>query len=424
MEDDVVIKAEGLWKRYGIPPEKNLPTYLASLGYNFLLGKSLRRWSKDDSGIWALRDVSFEVKRGEAFGIIGRNGSGKSTLLKILAGTSPPTFGKITVKGRVFSMIELSAGMNPELSGRENVRLLATVMGFSPRWIARKLPEIEDFCELEEWFDRPVWQYSSGMMARLGFAVAINVDADVLLIDEVMAVGDLAFQRKSYEWFEKNTNNKTIVVVSHSLAQIARICNKTIVLDKGEQLFYGEASKGITVYEDLVRTEIQSKISAHGNNKTFQISYDFGEVSLLSAELFSNNEKVDVINSGDPIDIIINIKVHQSFPEIRITVVIEDIRNIGIVWFRPIISQAEIGEYSIHIKVPELWLTKGQYFMRIGGTVGTIKKRSFNIQNVLSFYVIQESMLDVEYSGYYSPPYSCSISINNSFDGNLNNLGG
>jgi ABC-type polysaccharide/polyol phosphate transport system ATPase subunit len=175
MEDDVVIKAEGLWKRYGIPPEKNLPTYLASLGYNFLLGKSLRRWSKDDSGIWALRDVSFEVKRGEAFGIIGRNGSGKSTLLKILAGTSPPTFGKITVKGRVFSMIELSAGMNPELSGRENVRLLATVMGFSPRWIARKLPEIEDFCELEEWFDRPVWQYSSGMMARLGFAVAINV---------------------------------------------------------------------------------------------------------------------------------------------------------------------------------------------------------------------------------------------------------
>jgi ABC-type polysaccharide/polyol phosphate transport system ATPase subunit len=129
-------------------------------------------------------------------GIIGLNGSGKSTLLKVLSGTTPPNYGNVKVDGRLFSMIELSAGMNLELTGRENCRLLGAVMGFTPQEIAQHIPAIEEFCELGDWFDRPIRTYSSGMHARLGFGVAMNVDADIILIDEVLAVGDVVFQKK------------------------------------------------------------------------------------------------------------------------------------------------------------------------------------------------------------------------------------
>ncbi len=404
-----MIKVEGLWKHYGLPPEESLGHRLKRYGGALLHGRNAMqakpRWLKEDSSLWALRDINFEVQRGENLGIIGRNGSGKSTLLKVLAQTSPPTYGKVTVNGRIFSMIELAAGMNLELTGRENVRLLATVMGFSPRWTARRLPEIENFCELEEWFDRPVWKYSSGMMARLGFAVGIHSEAEIYLIDEVLAVGDLAFQRKSYEWFEKNLSNKTVILVSHSLPQIARICSNSIVIEKGQKLFEGEATNGISFYEDMVRARIQSQQTTE-KKSTYRATYDFGEVTLVSAELFSKGTLVEKFNSGDEVDMILKIKIHEKFPEMRLTVIIEDIHGIAVVWFRPMISQPCIGLYEIKIHVPEFWLGKGQYFVRIGCSVGEIKRKSFNIQNVINFFVMQESEFDVDSVGFYSPPWS------------------
>lgn len=237
MNDDVIIKVEGLWKRYGLP----LVPAVRGLVHRLRSGKGS---ISNEGGPWALRDVSFEVKQGETLGIIGRNGAGKSTLLKILAGVTPPTRGQIEVRGRVFPMIELNAGIHPELTGRENVHLLAAIMGLSRQEVEAKVPEIEEFTELEEWFDQPVRKYSSGMLARLGFGVAMNVEANVLLIDEVMAVGDLVFQRKCYDRIEQLHSSKvTILLVSHSIRQVERLCSKTMWLRNGAIAMYGDVQK-------------------------------------------------------------------------------------------------------------------------------------------------------------------------------------
>jgi ABC-type polysaccharide/polyol phosphate transport system ATPase subunit len=202
MSEDVVIKVDHLWKCYGLPPSPDFKGVLK----NIKNGRPLF-YAPNDSGPWSLSDVNFEIKKGEVLGVIGRNGAGKSTLLKVLAGVSPATRGSIAVKGRVFPMIELAAGMHLDLTGRENVRLLGAVMGIPYFEMEANVPKIEEFCELGEWFDRPVYQYSSGMAARLGFAVAMHVNADVLLIDEVLSVGDFLFQKKDV------TNRRCKIIV-------------------------------------------------------------------------------------------------------------------------------------------------------------------------------------------------------------------
>ncbi|NQU75511.1 MAG: ABC transporter ATP-binding protein [Planctomycetes bacterium] len=251
-----VIVVDALWKRYGLP----LPEFYYGWRER-LLSKKRRRLSGADAqpeasspeavnpSSWALRDLSFEVGRGETLGLIGRNGAGKSTLLKVLAGVTPATRGRVSVAGRIFSMIELNAGLHRELTGRENVRLLGAIMGLSREAIDRRMPGIEQYCELGDWFDRPVWKYSSGMLARVGFAVAVNVDADVLLVDEVLAVGDLAFQRRCYDRIaELKKNGVTIVFVSHSMRQVERLCDRTILLEQGRLSLADTTAKVVDRY--------------------------------------------------------------------------------------------------------------------------------------------------------------------------------
>jgi ABC-type polysaccharide/polyol phosphate transport system ATPase subunit len=184
--DDVVIKVDNLWKRYGLP----LPGFVRK-GQGWLkrnlsshARRSASRPELEKESHFALKDFSLEVKRGQTLGIIGHNGAGKSTLLKILAGVTLPTSGRVEILGRVFPMIELNAGIHPEFTGRENVRILGAIMGLSQAEIEAKVSEIEEFCELQEWFDKPVRMYSSGMLARLGFGVAVEVESDILLVDE------------------------------------------------------------------------------------------------------------------------------------------------------------------------------------------------------------------------------------------------
>ena len=167
MSDDIIIDVKNVWKRYGLPP---------------LLPWKRHALREEDC---ALTDISFQVRRGGSLGILGRNGAGKSTLLKLLAGVTPPDKGSIDIRGSIFPMIELNAGISMELSGRENIQLLATIMGFNDKAIRRLEPEVVDFSELEGWIDKPVWQYSSGMLARLAFGIAVHARADILLVDEV-----------------------------------------------------------------------------------------------------------------------------------------------------------------------------------------------------------------------------------------------
>lgn len=250
------IHVENLWKRYGLPIRP-------------VMRQAARRitgrppLALEENGPWALKDVSFSVEAGETLGIVGRNGSGKSTLLKVLAGVSPVTRGNVLLEGRVFPMIELNSGMNTELSGRENIYLLGSIMGVPAQRMKALYPQIVDFSELGAWLDEPVWKYSSGMRARLGFGVAMNVDASVLLIDEVLAVGDMAFKRKCFGRIESLSKNGTaIVFVSHNIRQIERICDRALYLDQGEIRAIGRPTEVTYRYSsDLLSDEFTQKLA-------------------------------------------------------------------------------------------------------------------------------------------------------------------
>jgi ABC-type polysaccharide/polyol phosphate transport system ATPase subunit len=205
---------------------------------------------------WALKNVSFEVPQGSTFGLIGRNGAGKSTLLKCLAKILYPDTGTITSRGRMASMLELGSGFHPELSGRENVFLNASILGMSKKDVTRKFDEIVDFSGVEKFIDQPVKSYSSGMYVRLGFAVAINVDPDILVVDEILAVGDAGFKAKSKRKFEefKNTG-RTVIMVSHSASSVREMCDSVAWIDHGKLRQVGEAGTVMSAYETWIADE-------------------------------------------------------------------------------------------------------------------------------------------------------------------------
>src|SRR5581483_2922206 len=214
-----------------------------------LLSGGIVRDLKPDTIFEALKGVSFDVSAGKTFGIVGRNGSGKSTMLKLIAGIGKPTSGTVRVNGRVSALIELGAGFQPEISGRENVFINGLMLGLSRREIAQRFDEIVRFAELEEFIDAPVKTYSSGMYMRLGFAVAINVDPDVLLVDEVLAVGDEAFTHKCLDKFaEFRRRGKTILLVTHSLPVVERFCDDAVWLDEGSVRAQGDPRRVVDAY--------------------------------------------------------------------------------------------------------------------------------------------------------------------------------
>ena len=208
------------------------------------------------SQLWAVRHVDLDVAPGECIGVIGRNGSGKSTLLQMLAGVTAPTEGRVTVRGKVAPLISVGVGFHPELTGRENVYVNAAILGLSRAEVDARLEAIIDFADVAGFVDTPVKFYSSGMFVRLGFAVAINVNPQVLLIDEVLAVGDLAFQMKCFDKMsEIRDSGATVVVVSHNLNAVRRMCDHTMVLHNGAQRFYGATTDAISLYHQLLGEE-------------------------------------------------------------------------------------------------------------------------------------------------------------------------
>ncbi|HVT77699.1 MAG TPA: ABC transporter ATP-binding protein, partial [Acidimicrobiales bacterium] len=208
------------------------------------------------SHLWAVRHVDLDVAPGECVGVIGRNGSGKSTLLQMLAGVTAPSEGRVSVRGKVAPLISVGVGFHPELTGRENVYVNAAILGLSRAEVDARLDDIIDFADVTGFVDTPVKFYSSGMFVRLGFAVAINVNPQVLLIDEVLAVGDLAFQMKCFDKMaEIRDSGATVVVVSHNLNAVRRMCDHTMVLHNGAQRFYGATADAISLYHQLLGEE-------------------------------------------------------------------------------------------------------------------------------------------------------------------------
>lgn len=254
-DSDILVRVEGVSKKFCRSLKKSLWYGVHDVASELLPvnRRSKNEIRKSDSlrpeEFWAVRDVSFELRRGECLGLVGRNGAGKTTLLKMLNGLIKPDTGRIEMRGHVGAIIALGAGFNPILTGRENIYIAGSLRGMAKKQIDAKLEEIIDFAELGEFIDSPVQSYSSGMNVRLGFAVAASLEPDVLLLDEVLAVGDAAFRNKCYSRVGDLLGKTAVILVTHNMGHIARICDSALVLKKGEILFHGQASEGISLYD-------------------------------------------------------------------------------------------------------------------------------------------------------------------------------
>jgi len=267
-QNDIAIRVENLSKCYQIydtPRDRLKQMVLPRLQRG--IGKQATRYYRE---FWALKDVSFEVKKGETVGIVGRNGSGKSTLLQLICGTLSPSSGSVTTHGRIAALLELGSGFNPEFTGRENVYMNASILGLSAEEIDARFEDIVAFADIGDFVNQPVKTYSSGMMVRLAFSVAINVTPEILVVDEALSVGDELFQRKCFARIEAiRASGATILFVSHSGMQIIEYCDRAILLDSGEQIFKGSPKETVSIYQKLlysppdkraiIRSEIKSK---------------------------------------------------------------------------------------------------------------------------------------------------------------------
>src|SRR5258708_5453562 len=260
----------------------------------------LRR-AKRFEEFWALRDVSFEIEEGTTFGLIGANGSGKSTMLKLLAGIMRPSAGEVRVKGRVGALLEVGAGFHPDLTGRQNVYLNGSILGFSTREINRKFDEIVSFAEMEAFIDNPVRNYSSGMYIRLGFAVAVHMDPDILLIDEVIAVGDEAFQKKCMGRMRQfMEEGKTILFVTHAVDAIRDLCSQAALLSKGQLVAFGDPSEVIRAYRNKVGHTPTGETIDHVS------AVDFKQVTLTDP----SGEPKPYFTAGDAITVLAEMISH------------------------------------------------------------------------------------------------------------------
>lgn len=292
-----VIKAEGLGKCYYLyrkPEDRLKQTLFARFGRSY------------NVPFWALKDVNFEVKRGESFGIIGKNGSGKSTLLQILAGILRPSEGQFTIQGRVTALLELGSGFNPEFTGRENVYLNGAILGLSREEVDRHFDQIASFADIGEFLDQPVKLYSSGMFVRLAFAVAAGVDADVLLIDEALAVGDFYFRQKCYRRLQTlREQGATILLVSHAMNEVEQFCDRALLLHKGHASFLGSAVEAVKKYYLIDQSEdvrfepepLESELDMLENDAP--ASFQPNAISWPAPQAFINLEAIEQVTNGE-----------------------------------------------------------------------------------------------------------------------------
>lgn len=353
------IEVEGVWKKFRVYHERN----------QTLKEIFLRRRKDTYEDFWALRDVSFALPRATTLGIIGENGSGKSTLLKILARILRPDKGTFSVTGKVSTLLELGAGFHPELTGRENIFLNGSILGLNQREIAARYDDIVAFSELERFIDTPVKNYSSGMYVRLGFAVAINVEPDILLIDEVLAVGDEAFQRKcSDKIFEFKTSGKTIVLVSHGLEAVRNICDQVIWLHQGEIKGCGDASEVVDLYLRQVNEEENRKsgqrhdVSSTQGTRVGSLEAEISQVSFSQA----NGQPTSVFKTNDPFMARISYKAHQEIRNPVFGVAIYRSDGVHITGPNTKVNRQQIdvifGEGTVEYRIDSLPLLPGTYF--------------------------------------------------------------
>lgn len=441
---DVVLKVENISKHYrlGKPQGDNLKEAL-SLSIRRLLGKKHKNTPSKD--LWALSDISFELKKGEALGIVGRNGAGKSTLLKILAEITHPTTGHIEINGKIAAVLEIGMGFHPELCGTENVYLSASILGMPTEKINEVYDEIVSFSGLQGFMDTPVKNYSSGMYMRLAFAVIAHIDADIFLFDEVLSVGDAAFRFKCQKKISDLVNSgKTIILVSHNINDVANICPRSLLIDKGKVKAYGQT---FGILNDYMESSISDSLAdkehvaypdddlfyddKDAQSKTWEKYYDNTETSTkLPApvitwsdseapgnELFlirkvevipQNKNNADIITTADTIEINIEFEKRTNgdfidmgyglLDKSGVLVFISNTKDIT----HPE-SHKEAGKYISKCVVPAHWLNSSVYSL----SIFVAKNKTENIMNiayVLSFKVeFSDEELNSDWLKYYPP---------------------
>jgi lipopolysaccharide transport system ATP-binding protein len=348
-ENAVVVRS--VWKKFRVFHEKN--QYLKT---TLLRGRRARY-----EDFWALRDVSFDIPHGSTFGIIGSNGSGKSTMLKCLAGILSPDGGSINVDGKIAALLELGAGFHPDLSGRENIYLNGAILGMTKSELERKFDEIVDFSGLDEFIDTPVKNYSSGMTVRLGFAVAINVNPEILLIDEVLAVGDLSFQQKCLERInDMKAEGRTIVIVSHGLSEISQLCDSAAWISAGELVEIGPATSIVDAYTNQIRGAVK-RVNAPSGSR-----WGSGEVQFEDIQLLDNDANPETrFQTYGPLYLRCTLRSSQQMPGLSVQVIISQINGKEI-WRSSTHRMGwEIPAFEdrlvVQLNIPDLNLLEGTY---------------------------------------------------------------
>ncbi len=313
--------------------------------------------------VWALRDINFEVKTGEVLGIIGKNGAGKSTLLKLLSRITSPTTGSIRTKGRIASLLEVGTGFHPELTGRENIYLNGAILGMTKPEIKSKIDEIIAFSGCEMYIDTPVKRYSSGMRVRLGFAVAAHLEPEILVVDEVLAVGDAEFQKKAIGKMQdlSTGEGRTVLFVSHNMGSIKSLCTRAIVLENGSVKYNGGVSKAISKY-----------LEVNGNNKNGVLlntksRSGNGNIKIDKIELYSKNQLIREPVSGEPLQILFYYTAREKYENIIFGIAVKDHQGIKVTAINndehKKLLEIEKGQGVVELQFERLQLYGGIYYL-------------------------------------------------------------
>jgi ABC-2 type transport system ATP-binding protein len=355
------IGVQGVSKRFRLHQER----------YTSLKERIIHFGRGQSEDFWALRDIDLEVAEGETVGLLGHNGSGKSTLLKCIAGILRPTTGEIITRGRLAALLELGAGFQAELTGRENIFLNGAILGMSKREVARRFDAIVDFAELEQFIDTQVRFYSSGMYVRLGFAVAVNVEPDLLLIDEVLAVGDEAFQRKCIDRVRQfQREGRTIVFVTHAADQVRQICDRAVVLDHGQMVAVGEPGEVIRTFrEHLLQHERYEDEGADAFAD--EVSPHTGAVRITDVQcLTPGATEAKPIEPGQPLDIHVSFDAAEPTDDANFSLLIYDIQGALLHGYTTVAAGIDVpkldGRGELVFSIDRIPLLDGDYSITVG----------------------------------------------------------
>ena len=404
MAEDVVIRSEGLGKKYLIGHESSHESYrtlrdavvrnvqrLGRTAKDMLHGRPMVAGDELEE-LWALKGVSFEIRRGEVTGVIGANGAGKSTLLKILSRITEPSAGRVTIEGRVASLLEVGTGFHPELTGRENIFLNGAILGMTKREIKAKFDEIVAFAEVEKFLDTPVKRYSSGMYVRLAFAVAAHLEPEILIVDEVLAVGDAQFQSKCLgKMQDVSQDGRTVLIVSHNMTMIRSLCSRAIVLFAGSIASDGTVNDGIQQYLSNRDTAaagllLEDRTDRHGD----------GRLRFTDAYVIGNSGVKNVLYMGETAQIVVTFSTTETVKKCDLSIHLENVWTDTILRLATRETAAPFNDLSgrgaITCTIPKLQLLPGKYYVLVAASIPPAYEYLDYVSHAAVFEVLEDDV--------------------------------